>query len=65
MDRQLDLLSPQEMFVLRLALEGVKASTERLLELVADLDKGFTFQEGLPDARPDHYDCQECNELPF
>ncbi len=65
MARQLDVFTPQELFLLRLALEGVKASTERLLQLVEDLDTGLTFQEGLPDARPDQYHADSCIELPF
>ncbi len=51
---QLDLLTPQELFLLRLAVERVSASTESLIDLCQALAEGITFQEGQPATRTDN-----------
>jgi hypothetical protein len=43
----LDLLSPQEVFLLRLALEKVRSAVSELAELCADLDKDQPLELGL------------------
>jgi hypothetical protein len=60
---QLDLLTPQELFLLRLAVERVSSSVESLMALCEDLAEGITFQPGQPDARPDN-DFSRDNEGP-
>jgi hypothetical protein len=62
---QLDLLTPQELFVLRLAVERVAASTEALIDLCQALAEGITFQEGQPATRDDNDYSRDCDGPPI
>jgi hypothetical protein len=62
---QFDLLTPQELFVLRLAVERVSASTESLMALCQDLAEGITFHEGQPAARADNDYSRDCDGPPI
>ncbi len=62
---QLDLLTPQEHFLLRLAVERVSSSTEALIDLCQALAEGVTFQEGQPATRTEHDETRDSEGPPI
>jgi hypothetical protein len=62
---QLDLLTPQELFLLRLAVERVSSSTEAFIDLCQRLAEGVTFQAGQPATRTEHDYSRDCDGPPI